>query len=88
MIEVRGAKHAYLYFVHAKRRKGVMIITGSSMIPDAADNDDEAEGRASRAAEASYPEDDGWHGHKWFIYQIDQIKVVSRLDIDNLGPAD
>lgn len=79
MIEARGAKNAYVYHYSAARQRGDKMSVNHTTIFDVADSDDEAYGRAMKAAHATYPQGDGWKAH---------FADVTPLDMDWIGRHD
>lgn len=90
-IEVRGAKHAYMVFIHAMatRHVGDTIKIrhhyGSIMV--AADSEDEAYGRGARIAARSYPSANGFEVNYIRPVQIDIDGVLVPPDIDSFEPV-
>jgi hypothetical protein len=94
MIETRGAKHAYVYVIMASKieERTVGCVTTVSTARsygnmfDVADSDDEAYGRAMRAAAIRYPTSAGWHNHHAAVVRISGLDWVGGHDFDKIDP--
>ena len=88
MIEPRDGKHAYVYSLVGLRQRGSTVDVNHATMFDVADSDDEAYGRAMRAALLVYPESKGWRDRSVQYRTISGIDWVRRHDLDQLKPTD
>jgi hypothetical protein len=86
-MEAYGGRNVYHYCLAATRANGGTTTVRMHTLLDVADNDDEATGRAMRAARRLYPPAAGWTDHWAPIRNLSVLDVVSRFDIDGIEPT-